>query len=112
MSDVVRRLHGSWGEPERTMMQEAAAEIERLQASLPPAERYWEARWRDERAEVERLKALNASFSAQIVSEQREIDRLRAALVFARSVIKSGEDWSATCERVIGGALEGMSHEP
>lgn len=76
MSDVVRRLHGSWGEPERTMMQEAAAEIERLQASLPPAERYWEARWRDEKAECDRLKALNASFSAQIIGEQREIDRL------------------------------------
>jgi hypothetical protein len=31
--------------------------------------------------------------------------RLRAALAFARSVIKCGEPWTATCEREIDGAL-------
>lgn len=31
--------------------------------------------------------------------------RLREALAFARSVIKSGESWSATCEEKIDGAL-------
>ena len=31
--------------------------------------------------------------------------RLREALAFASSVIKSGEPWTRTCERVIGGIL-------
>lgn len=30
------------------------------------------------------------------------IGRLRHALIFARSVIQSGEEWTATCETVIG----------
>lgn len=35
-----------------------------------------------------------------------EIDRLRKALSFAASVIKSGEPWTETCEREIGGLLK------
>jgi hypothetical protein len=42
-------------------------------------------------AEVRRLRGENA--------------RLREALAFAQSVIKSGEPWTQTCEDVIGGAL-------
>jgi hypothetical protein len=34
-----------------------------------------------------------------------ENTRLRGALGFAASVIKSGESWSATCAEMIGGAL-------
>jgi len=33
--------------------------------------------------------------------------RLREALGFAASAIKSGESWTATCEEMIGGALKG-----
>jgi hypothetical protein len=36
---------------------------------------------------------------------QKERAKLREALGFAASVIKSGEPWTETCERVIGGAL-------
>lgn len=34
-----------------------------------------------------------------------EVVKLRRALGFARSVIKSGEPWTETCEQIIGGAL-------
>lgn len=38
--------------------------------------------------------------------ELREVNaRLREALKFAASVIKSGEAWSVQCESIIGGAL-------
>lgn len=35
-----------------------------------------------------------------------ERDALKAALAFAASVIKSGEPWSAECDRLIGAALQ------
>jgi hypothetical protein len=38
------------------------------------------------------------------------IARLRGALAFARSVIKSGEPWSTTCDQVIDGALQAERH--
>jgi len=38
-------------------------------------------------------------------SEVAQNERLRKALAFAASVIKSGESWTATCEDVIGSAL-------
>lgn len=38
----------------------------------------------------------------RIIAERDEAHR---ALCFARSVIKSGEDWSETCEEIIGGAI-------
>ena len=41
-----------------------------------------------------------------------ENDRLREALAFARSVIKSGEPWTPTCEEVIGGALHPRGDRP
>lgn len=40
-----------------------------------------------------------------------EITKLRTALGFAASVIKSGEDWTDTCEREIGGVLRSPRHE-
>jgi hypothetical protein len=43
---------------------------------------------------------------AKLAAKDEEIARLREALAFARSVIKSGESWTDTCERVIGGALQ------
>ena len=39
------------------------------------------------------------------------VSRLRGALGFASSVIKSGEGWTDTCEREIGGALRGATSE-
>jgi len=35
-----------------------------------------------------------------------QLRRCHRALAFARSVIKSGEPWTDTCEDVIGGALK------
>jgi hypothetical protein len=34
-------------------------------------------------------------------------EKLRTALAFAASVIKSGESWTDACEEQIGGALNG-----
>jgi hypothetical protein len=51
---------------------------------------------------VERLRSLAAR-------DAKEIARLRAALAFARSAIKSGEPWGPVCERIIGGALSGRT---
>lgn len=34
----------------------------------------------------------------QLNAAKEEIERLRKAVAFARSVIKSGEPWSETCE--------------
>jgi hypothetical protein len=42
---------------------------------------------------------------AEVARLRAENERLRKALAFAASVIKSGESWTATCEDVIGGAL-------
>ena len=53
---------------------------------------------------VERLRRLAAR-------DAKEIARLRAALAFAASVIKSGEPWTPECERIIGGALSGRTAE-
>lgn len=38
---------------------------------------------------------------------KEECRKLRHALAFARSVIKSGESWTEQCETIIGGALNG-----
>jgi hypothetical protein len=43
--------------------------------------------------------------SSDEVALWKEVERLREALAFAASVIKSGEPWTTTCEEVIGGAL-------
>lgn len=57
------------------------------------------------RSTVERLRALAAR-------DAKEIARLREALAFARSAIKSGESWTAECERRIDGALSARSGPP
>lgn len=49
-------------------------------------------------------KGINATV---IAIQGQRIARLREALAFAASVIKSGERWSDECERIIGGALSG-----
>lgn len=43
--------------------------------------------------------------AAQTARLRAEVRRLREALAFAQSAIKSGEPWTTTCEEVIGGAL-------
>lgn len=57
----------------------------------------------EENARLEAAINVLAKRQAEIINER---DRLRRALAFARSVIKSGEPWTATCEREIDGALE------
>lgn len=42
----------------------------------------------------------------QALRDAAEIARLRQALAFAKSVILSGEPWTAECARIIGGALD------
>jgi hypothetical protein len=63
-------------------------------------------------AESERLQRENGSLARAYAACERllrdrseENERLRAALAFARSVIKSGEGWTRTCTEVIDGAL-------
>lgn len=76
MTDIVERLRSVQflSDPDAydACVQEAASEIERLRSHSPnPADhRYWEGRYRDEAAEVDRLKA--------------EVERLRLALAAER----------------------------
>jgi len=41
-----------------------------------------------------------------------QVSRLQEALAFAQSVIKSGEEWSPTCDEIIGGALAASEGQP
>jgi chromosome segregation ATPase len=52
------------------------------------------------RAEVERVREERADVLVKLITAEE-------ALAFAACVIKSGEPWTDTCERVIGGALKG-----
>lgn len=71
------------------------------------------------RDEIERLTALKTPASRQLLNitkaalenAEAEIERLQGALGFAASVIKSGEPWTETCEREIGGALGLPRHD-
>jgi hypothetical protein len=76
-----------------------------------------DAEWRAEHgyAKTEAMLALEGELQAR----QDEIDRLREerrrlreALAFAQSAIKSGEPWTQTCEDVIGAALREEPYEP
>ena len=65
------------------------------------------------RAEVEtmrdRLKTTSAyatKCEGEIATLRATVEKLRGALGFAASVIKSGEPWTPTCEREIGDLLE------
>ena len=43
-----------------------------------------------------------------LANQQRvELERARQGLAFACSVIKSGEPWTDTCEKIIGAAMRG-----
>lgn len=53
---------------------------------------------------LERLQRRAAHDAAEIV-------RLRQALAFAASAIKSGEPWTPECDRIIGGALKSRGSE-
>lgn len=66
-------------------------------------------------AEIVRLRAWGERFeqsfydtSSKAADYRAEIARLREALAFAASAIKSGEAWTPICEEVIGGALAGL----
>lgn len=48
---------------------------------------------------------VSGAYSALTLAERR-IRRMRKALKFARSVIKSGEPWTEECERTIGRAIK------
>jgi hypothetical protein len=70
--------------PEKDWM---TAEIERLRTQCGEACRYWEARWRDEKAENEQLReryefqvAANRSLVEATAKAMNEVDRLRAEL--------------------------------
>jgi len=57
-----------------------------------------DAEWEAKLQTVRDLVAAKARLEAENAA-------LRAALSFAASVIRSGEPWTAECERIIGGAL-------
>lgn len=59
------------------IMDEAAAELERLRTQCGGNCRYWEGRWRDEAAELERLRG---EFESYIAEAEAEAERLEAAL--------------------------------
>ncbi len=92
MTDIVTRLRFDAARCEATFskgvasnIEEAAAEIERLQELLrgTGANRYWEGRWRDENAEVERLRAENDVLrprAEMFVDAIADRDRHRVAL--------------------------------
>jgi len=65
--------------------------------------------WESERAKLqattEEWRDHLAQCCGKLLAAERVTARLREALSFARSVIKSGEPWSPECERMISGAL-------
>lgn len=95
------------------------------QSPVPPAHLIDDAQraHRDLGYALDRLAAAQEQAAARQVREdgirdgliewrddlEAENGRLRAALAFAASVIKSGEPWTTTCEQVIGGALRSGS---
>lgn len=53
-----------------------------------------------------------AAFQEALASLREDKERLASALGFASSCIKSGESWSAVCDRIIGGALTAYALNP
>ena len=81
----MRSAHNSQTDNLFTKVTELESEIERLNAHCKRlgeggAERYWEERWRDEKAENERLNQGRISRIITIEQQEEEIERLRAAL--------------------------------
>jgi len=52
-------------------------------------------------AEIERLYGELGRRRVALANAETENARLKTALAFARSVIKSGEKWSDECERLL-----------
>jgi len=48
---------------------------------------------------------------SRLEAMESEIERLRKCLAFFRSVIKSGESWSATCDEMFEAARKGEEGE-
>ncbi len=84
-------------------------EIQQLREKVQTFERTLEAayeRWRIivKRAHADYTRELNAKL-AQINAQSKTIRELVEALKFFASVIKSGESWSATCQKSYDAAL-------
>lgn len=76
------------------MMLEAASEIERLRSHSPnPADhRYWEGRYRDEAAEVDRLKAEVERLRSALAAEREECAKVAEALDAYRNYIDASDE--------------------
>lgn len=80
---------------------EYEAEVAALTERATTAERRLEEMEREER----RVHADLSAALRGMNDAQQEVARLREALAFAASCIKSGESWTPTCAEIIGGAL-------
>ncbi len=76
------------------------AEIEKLQSGVEVGARGIDAA----RILSEELRKLPAHKQVDVLVIQ--VNQMRNALAFAKSVIKSGESWSDTCEEEIGSLLK------
>jgi hypothetical protein len=56
--------------------------------------------------EIHQLKITIDSLNEDRYALRSKLAKMRDALAFAASVIKSGEPWTDKCEEVIGGALK------
>lgn len=70
---------------------------------LPPYKGSWDGHTTEEK--YERIAAIEPR---SIQSLEAEVARLREALAFAESCIKSGEPWTQTCEEMFGKAREAL----
>lgn len=59
-----------------------------------------------------KYKTILENAATKIADQQTTIEWLREALAFAACCIKSGEQWSETCEQVIGQALAATTPQP
>jgi hypothetical protein len=60
---------------------------------------------------LERIRFADQEFAAECAGLRAENERLRECLGFFASVIKSGEQWSGSCEREYRAALTGIRVE-
>ena len=56
--------------------------------------------------DLDEWREIARSSAEKLHAERAHADRLAEALAFAASAIKSGEPWTQTCEKKIGGALK------
>lgn len=64
-----------------------------------------EAKLADRERDIDALKDEVTECAMKLAAAESDAKALRETLAFAASVIKSGEPWSDTCEKVIGAAL-------